>query len=217
VTPGVIPVGFLTQNNTGSLNNCGPAGVGMVAGYYLDQPLTVRSMVGKVKRGAAYPNGFSATQVLSRALNHESLDVPSHDYAGLTIPDLERFLDEGRPPICLVDYSAYSDNPTQYMYAHFLVLKGFLLDATGKKWAGVNDPLRYGPTLIPYHEFVLSFSRASKYVKFDPVTGKALRDASGNLITGNNRIGVAVVPNLCKEDLQDLKKIQVLIKKMRAA
>lgn len=212
MSPHAVTVPFLTQNNTGR-NNCGPSVVAMLLWLYLNQIWTVSKAVRATKSGSAYPNGFSTGDDIKRGIYSEKVESTKH--VGLLPGELLKYTEAGIPVVCLVDYASYFDNPTNYLFAHWLIFCGIWYGPTGMPYAVLNDPLRYEVYRAPWREFSKSFTTQSSYVKFHPVTGKALRNPDGSYQTGLNASGVCIVPNLPPADWRDINHMQMLIERYR--
>ena len=150
----MISVPHITQNNNAFRNDCGPACIAMLASAYGGKPVTVAQVV------TALDNAHKFTSIPQLVTGLRQFGVQATNSRAATWEWYRETLDRGVPVIALVDYSVYSYNPTRYLYAHFLIVRGY-----DDQRVYVNDPLRNdGGTAIPLGEFVLSIDNPSAYV-----------------------------------------------------
>jgi ABC-type bacteriocin/lantibiotic exporter with double-glycine peptidase domain len=165
-----------TQNGNAYRNDCGPACIAMLASAYTGRDVTIAQVVKALNNA----NQFTTIAQLVSGLSAFGVKAASTREASWTW--YQQRLDAGTPVIALVDYESYSVNPTNYDYAHFLIITAY----TNTK-AIVFDPLRdSGPAELPLNEFINSINRQSAYVKG--------YDAQGKVIKGYNYSNQAVYP-----------------------
>lgn len=183
----------LTQLDNALRNDCGQACCAMLVNAYQSRALSIE----QVARATSTDKGkFTPFYKLSMKdkdgrvieVRPGLFDILGHygvkaAYTGqATIGWYRETVARGVPVIALVDYSAYTDNPLAYEFAHFLLVVG-----VSDTHVTVNDPLRTkGNTLIPLPEFVKSINQQSAYVKG--------YDAEGAVIKGYNNANQAMYP-----------------------
>jgi ABC-type bacteriocin/lantibiotic exporter with double-glycine peptidase domain len=143
-----------TQNGNAYRNDCGPACIAMLASAYTGRDVTIAQVV------KALNNANQFTTIAQLVSGLSTFGVKAASTREATWFWYQQRLDVGTPVVALVDYAAYSVNPTNYNYAHFLIIAAY----TNTK-AIVFDPLRNsGPAEIPLNEFISSINRPSAYV-----------------------------------------------------
>jgi ABC-type bacteriocin/lantibiotic exporter with double-glycine peptidase domain len=178
----------LTQRTNTLANDCSQACSAMLVNAYLGLNLSVESLAkatgtntGRFVPFSSYtkPNGTRVVG-LNDIFAHYKLAMTHTQKA--TLAWYRETLGRGIPVLALVDYSAYSDNPLRYEYAHFLLVVS-MTDTTAR----VMDPLRTeGPTDIPLREFAKSINQQSAYI--------ARYDANGKPVKGYNYSNQAMYP-----------------------
>lgn len=110
-----LQIEHITQNDNDLRGDCGPAVVAMLAGRTIEQALEACGL---------RPHQWATFGHLTRGLRYHA--IHSTYIRGMQPPELRRHVVEGRPVVCLIDYSKLPAKLRALPYngAHFILLAG---------------------------------------------------------------------------------------------